>query len=73
MEALTGMRIVLVGRLQERVLLWCVFISLAVDKEASHFIFFASLSDRDNFCHIRYSTLSVRHDLTTSDALRVHT
>jgi hypothetical protein len=35
MEAYTGMPIVLVGRLQERVLLWCVFISLAVDKEPS--------------------------------------
>lgn len=64
MEAYTGMRIVLVGRLRERVLLWCVFISLAVDKEKRHhFIFLASLSDCDNLCYIRSSTLSVRHDL----------
>lgn len=35
MEPFIEMRIVLFGQLQERVLLWCVFISPAADKEAT--------------------------------------
>jgi hypothetical protein len=72
MEAYTGMHIVLVGRLRERVLLWCVLSPLQLIRR-HRFIFLASLLDCVDLCCIRSPTLSVRHDLTTSEALRVHT
>ena len=72
MEAYTGMRIVLVGRLREGVRSGMCQHLLQLIK--SHRLISLALHlDCHNLCYIRSSTLSVCHSLTTSNALRVHT
>ena len=41
-------------------------------KKSRRFTFLISLLDCHNLCYIRSSTLSVRHGITTSNALQIH-